>query len=227
MKATHTLLPLLALSVLLNGYLIVIGHIKTREVIHQELLMELESQKAMTIRSQMEQEELLSALRNHIQYEDSYINSNLQLFNLQNEAVHLKNVTNDDLRLVLYYSSQGCKPCNDAQIDSVKRISREFGQDKVLIIEAGADPTGIRNLNRIHRFDALSIYRTDGVGLPSSQNSSPIIFLLDRSLQIHLVYFPDDENKNLSELYYQKIRENQSCYHQLNNYQSLVDFSNH
>lgn len=208
MKAAHTLLPLLALSVLLNGYLIVIGHIKTREVIHQEFMMELESQKAVNIRSQMRQEELQDILRMQIQFEESYIDSHLQLFDLHDEPVSLKEIMQNNFRLVFCYSSNGCKPCNDAQIDSVKRISREFGQDKVLIIESGTDPVGIRNLNRIHRFDTSSVFRSDGIGLPSNQNSSsPILFLLDRSLRIHLVYFPDNENKILSGLYYRRIRE--------------------
>lgn len=205
MKGTHVFISLLALSVLLNLYLALEARTRTREVVTQEMEMELESQKANAIRSQMAQEEMQQKYLQQLSYENMPLETDIPVWNQKGEKMVLQQLITNQERLVLYYSTFGCTPCNNEQIAMLKEIAKEFGQERILMLVAGADDNTLRNLKRIDKFSDQVLLRTDGTGLPSEQGSKPLLFLLGPDHEIDMIYTADVNTPESNQLYRNRI----------------------
>ena len=205
MKGTHVLISLLALSVILNLYLALEARTRTREVVTQEMEMELESQKANAIRSQMAQEEMQQKYMQQLNYENMPLETDIPVWNRKGEKMVLQQLITNQERLVLYYSTFGCTPCNNEQIAMLKEIAKEFGQERILMLVAGADDNTLRNLKRIDKFSDQVLLRTDGTGLPSEQGSKPLLFLLGPDHEINMIYTADVNTPESNQLYRNRI----------------------
>jgi len=205
MKGTHIFISLLALSVILNLYLALDARNRTREVLTQEMEMEIESQKANAIRSQMAQEEIHQKYIQQLSYENMPLETDIPVWNQKGEKMVLQQLISNQERLILYYSTFGCTPCNNEQIAMLKEIAKEFGQERILMLVAGADDNTLRNLKRIDKFSDQVLLRTDGTGLPSGQGSKPLLFLLGPDQEIDMIYAAEVDTPESNQLYRNRI----------------------
>ena len=213
MKGTHIFISLLALSVILNLYLALDARNRTREVLTQEMEMEIESQKANAIRSQMAQEEMHQKYIQQLSYENMPLETDIPVWNQRGEKMVLQQLITNQERLILYYSTFGCTPCNNEQIAMLKEIAKEFGQERILMLVAGAEDNTLRNLKRIDKFSDQVLLRTDGTGLPSGQGSKPLLFLLGPDQEINMIYAADIDTPESNQLYRNRILSRfRSCF---------------
>ena len=205
MKGTHIFISLLALSVILNLYLALDARNRTREVLTQEMEMEIESQKANAIRSQMAQEEMHQKYIQQLSYENMPLETDIPVWNQKGEKMVLQQLISNQERLILYYSTFGCTPCNNEQIAMLKEIAKEFGQERILMLVAGAEDNTLRNLKRIDKFSDQVLLRTDGTGLPSGQGSKPLLFLLGPDHEINMIYAAEVDTPESNQRYRNRI----------------------
>lgn len=206
MKTKHAFLPILAMSVLLNIFLGYRIWIRSEEIITQDIEMELENRKAIAIRRQMRNDEMIEILNRQITLENSQLNKDIVLTDYYGRSKGIQSVLSNNYKLVLYYSDSDCKPCVEAQIDSVRRIANEFGTERILILVSGSNQSSFMNLHRIYGFDASSLFKVEPEDFLPIQLASPIFFLLNLSMEVNFVFFPYYENSESSGLYFKELR---------------------
>ena len=162
-------------------------------------------QKANAIRSQMAQEEMQQKYLHQLSYENRPLETDIPVWNQKGEKMVLQQLITNQERLILYYSTFGCTPCNNEQIALLKEIAKEFGQERILMLVAGADDNTLRNLKRIDKFSDQVLLRTDGTGLPSEQGSKPLLFLLGPDQEINMIYAADIDTPESNQLYRNRI----------------------
>ncbi|WP_172918608.1 hypothetical protein [Capnocytophaga canis] len=140
-------------------------------------------------------------------------NSDIQLKNVfvkdsSNNQVPLKNYFNKDKKylLVSRFSESNCESCVNHSIKMAKSKLNEVGHKNVLFLGAYRNNKIFNNLKPLYEIDTLKVANIGSLTIPAENSGYPYYFVIDSTLKVQHLFFPDKGSPQMDEKYLDFIK---------------------
>ncbi len=130
------------------------------------------------------------------------LNNDLSVIDIKGQTFLLKEIIGDSVKLIVRFSESHCEECVRFVVVKLLRFSQEKKWDKnsILFLASYHDS---RNLTIFK--DRLNIsfplYMSDILSIPAEDTPAPYCFIVDKTMRINHLFFPDKYENDLSNIY--------------------------
>lgn len=163
------------------------------------------------IASSQQREELLDChmvtelLSNNIKAQyafEDYQLSDCELLDAEGSRTHLSALFNkNEYKLIFKFSTQNCASCIESELENIVNVAKEIGKEHIVILTEG---DGLRQVSAfmVERNVKISTFLIcEKIGVLEKYNI-PFVFVMNKDLQVRMLYIPIKELQGFSEQYY-------------------------
>lgn len=146
-------------------------------------------------------------MRIELESENKSITGNEKLYNENGDSLLIKNILNNENKIVFYFNQINCESCVEAEIQHILKMPNLIRNKKLILLSKYNDMKELMLFKRINRIDSLQIFnlKNGKLNLPFEDHNVPIVFVVTKNLKLEYLFVPNKNVHGLSENYYKVI----------------------
>ena len=134
-----------------------------------------------------------------------YIPPDTRLTDSEGKEVLLSEVIQDDTKVIFRFSKMHCGLCVDAMLPELKKISKELGSDKIVLLAAHYDTRNLQIFKKMNELDN-PIFNIDTLQLTAESIFNPYVFVLDNDYHTKQLFIPRKESIGIFSVFLSDLR---------------------
>jgi len=192
-----------SIYILIAGIIVLIGMITLSfELLrYKKVIVEMENQliikEVQCKKERNNTEEIIKNFNQKFQFDLVVTNINL-------EKVYFRDRIDHEEKLCLFFTESMCSPCVNSQLDRFNRLADQYGTEKLCLLISLKNAEGMLDIKRRYN-TGIDIYHIDDELIPFKIDNKPLLFVVNKSLQIKACYVVENGISVLNETYYRSI----------------------
>ena len=113
----------------------------------------------------------------------------------------------EDYILVCRFSERYCTDCNSNAIAELRKLNDAVMTKNITLFCLYDTDKGLNLMKHSYGIKGMRVYNSPGFNIPAEKKSYPYYFVMDNTLRVFDVFFPDKYNPEITEKYFKLITE--------------------